>query len=227
MTLTELIGNYDRPDSLGSKFRSRRSGALRSMILEVFERNGSVSILDVGGTERYWGIFPADFLLSNKVRITLSNRTEDVAVEAGARSDIFDPQAADGCDLPYRDNQFDICHSNSVIEHVGNWGRKSAFAREVVRVAPRYWHQTPNFWFPFEPHYGFPIFHWLPEPMRLAISLRRKLGWWPKAIDVDAGMFIIGNATLLDSRMFRYLFPNATIKREKVLGLTKSFIAVK
>jgi hypothetical protein len=225
MTLTESIGNYESQDSLGSKFRRRRAGALQDMIVEVFQQKGSVSILDVGGMERYWGIFPVEVLLSHRVRITLSNREDDV--EPAARSDIFDPQAADGCDLPYGDNQFDICHSNSVIEHVGNWSHKSLFAREVTRVAPRYWHQTPNFWFPWEPHYGFPIFHWLPEPVRLAIASRRKLGWWPRAINVDAGMFVIENATLLDWRMFTYLFPHATIKREKVAGLTKSFIAMK
>jgi hypothetical protein len=36
-------------------------------------------------------------------------------------------------------------------------------ARETVQVGRSYYLQTPNFWFPLEPHYGVPFIHWLPD----------------------------------------------------------------
>jgi hypothetical protein len=51
-----------------------------------------------------------------------------------------------------------------------------AFAREVRRLAPSYFVQTPNFWFPMEPHWMVPAFHWLPAPVRVQMFMRFDLG---------------------------------------------------
>jgi hypothetical protein len=58
----------------------------------------------------------------------------------------------------YRDKEFDIAFSNSVIEHVGNDLRIRQMADEVRRVGRNYL-QTPNYYFPLEPHFFFPFFH--------------------------------------------------------------------
>jgi hypothetical protein len=78
MTIAQLIGDYDNPASMGSRFRQRRSGLLREMIARTHRRKGTVSILDVGGLENYWTIFPAEFLREHRVRIVLLNLEADV-----------------------------------------------------------------------------------------------------------------------------------------------------
>ncbi len=70
--LAEKIGNYDNPASLGSRMCRRRSAPLRQMIETVFARQGKVSILDVGGMENYWSLFPPEFYRDNNVTITLT-----------------------------------------------------------------------------------------------------------------------------------------------------------
>lgn len=226
MTLAEKIGDYDNPNSLGSRFRRRRAAPLRQMIRQIAAERGTVRILDVGGREVYWtGIFPLAFLIDHRVQISLLNRPHEVLTPA--HPDLFAAEPGDGCALHHADNSFDICHSNSVIEHVGNWQRKTDFAREVARVAPHYFHQTPNYWFPWEPHFGTPLFHWLPEPLRLAIVMRRKLGWNDRARTVAEGMETLESAVLLNKRMMAALFPEAKIHAERLLGMTKSFVAIR
>lgn len=225
MSIALRIGDYDNPDSLGSKFRRRRSAGLRNLIDAVFAEKREVSILDVGGRETYWHVFPLEYLIERNVHITLLNRAHEI--QAVSRPDIWSIGQGDACELQFADREFDICHSNSVIEHVGDWPRKKAFAREVSRVATRYFHQTPNFWFPWEPHYGVPLYHWLPVPTRLWIAGRRDLGWSKKAATIGDGMDIVEMASLLNKRMVEFLFPDARIEEERFVGLTKSFIAVR
>ncbi len=125
---------------------------------------------------------------------------------------------ADGTELPFADREFDVAFSNSVIEHVPR-ERQRAFASEIERVAERYFVQTPNRYFLIEPHYQLPLFQFLPERARRALNKRFTLGWQAKGEWEEI--------TLLSSKDMRRLFPNAEIHRERVLGLTKSLIAVR
>ena len=224
--IARLIGNYDDPTSLGSRFRRKRSAPLMRLVDECFAAKGSVRLLDVGGMEKYWNIVDADWLASRKVRIVLSNLPDDLLPLA--RPDLFEEHEGDGCALPYRDGEFDICHSNSTVEHVGTWARKVAFAREARRVAPAYFVQTPNFWFPWEPHFGLPFYHWLPDPGKLWLSQRFSLGWQTKAgRDVDDGMRQVEYASLLTRQMMAHLFPDGQLVTERLIGLPKSFTAIR
>jgi 2-polyprenyl-3-methyl-5-hydroxy-6-metoxy-1,4-benzoquinol methylase len=127
-------------------------------------------------------------------------------------------QQADGTDLPFADGEFDVAFSNSVIEHVPP-ELQAKFASEIGRVAKRYFVQTPNKFFPIEPHYQLPLFQFLPRRARMALNSRFSLGWQGKG-DWE-------EITLLSARDLRRLFPEAEIRREKVLGLSKSLIAVR
>ena len=125
---------------------------------------------------------------------------------------------ADGTDLPFEDGEFDVAFSNSVIEHVPK-RLQPAFAAEIERVAGRFFVQTPNRWFPIEPHYQLPLFQFLPERVKKALNRRYTLGWQAKGQWEEI--------TLLSAGDLRRLFPGAEIHREKVFGLTKSLIAVR
>jgi SAM-dependent methyltransferase len=127
-------------------------------------------------------------------------------------------QEADGTRLPFADREFEAVFSSSVIEHVPA-DRQAAFADEIRRVGQRYFVQTPNRWFPVEPHYHVPFFQFLPERVRRALNARFTLGWQ------ERGQW--EEITLLGMGDMRRLFPDAEIHRERVLGLTKSLMAVR
>ncbi len=224
-TLASWVSDYDNPKSIGSRLRARRLTPLLKMIEAVAANNGTVNVIDIGGTEQYWRIVPMPYLNAHNVNITIVNLPgTEMPVDHGPYKFV----EADGCDLAdFRDKQFHIAHSNSVVEHVGDWGRMVRFAGEISRVSQRYFVQTPNYWFPIEPHCMAPCFHWLPKPFRIWLVLRFELGHWKKAASVDEAVRIVESARLLNRKMFRALFKDAQIRTERFLLLPKSFIALR
>ena len=118
----------------------------------------------------------------------------------------------DALSLPFEDGSFDVAYSNSLVEHLDPADRPR-FASEIRRVAGRYWVQTPNRYFPIEPHALLPGFQFLPE------GARRRL--W--RLGMPRGPY--ERIELLDASELRELFPEAVILRERLAGLTKSLIA--
>ncbi len=226
--LARWIENYDTKGSLGSRLRAKRVKPLLQMIEETFARKGGVSIIDVGGTAKYWNIVSRQYLISRNVTIKILNvgDSHDAALDRGTKGP-FSFATGDGCNLrEYGDGVFDIAHSNSVLEHVGDWARMDEFAHELARVSRHYFVQTPNYWFPIEPHCMVPLFHWLPKPTRVWLCLHFQLGHWRKANSVSEAVQIVESARLMNKRMLQGLFREATILTERVFGLSKSFVAV-
>lgn len=210
------------PGSAGNLYRNARLQHFLAIVKTVIADTGRCSILDVGGTSQYWK--PYLNLLPDDATVVLCN-LQDYGEEFPDRR--FRWVEGDACDLKFDDDQFDIVHSNSVIEHVGPWSKMAAMASEVRRVAKRHFVQTPNYWFPIEPHVRTPFFHYLPEPWRMELLLRKKRGFWPRAVDVGDATDKYQSAILLTFRQMQFLFPESTIEREWAFGLTKSLIAVK
>jgi hypothetical protein len=223
--LAKFISNYSDPQSIGSCWRTKRIVRLIAMVEEVFAGHGAAEIVDIGGMDTYWKIMPADFFDRNKVRVTVVN------VPSSGMPEDYGPFTfvqADETDLAiFPDRRFHIAHSNSVVEHVGDWSRMALYARELARVSQRYYVQTPNYWFPMEPHCMPPFFQMLPKPLRVWLVLHFQLGHWPRAATVDAAVRQVERARLLEKRMFQALFPDAVICTERLLGLPRSFVAVK
>jgi ubiquinone/menaquinone biosynthesis C-methylase UbiE len=123
------------------------------------------------------------------------------------------------------DKTFDVVFSNSVIEHVGTYSDQMQMAQEVKRVGQRYFVQTPNKFFPIEPHFLFPFFQFFPIMVRVQLLRNFNLGWFQKIPDAVQAKREVENIRLLSKRDFMRLFSDARIYEEKVLGVTKSFVA--
>ncbi len=114
-----------------------------------------------------------------------------------------------------------------MIEHVGSWANMSAMAGEVRRLAPRYYVQTPNFWFPLEPHFRTVGWHWLPEQVRCSLLMWRGFGFRQRAASVDEAMRSIQGCALINRRQMTALFPDARIVDERIYGVAKSLMAIR
>jgi len=206
----------------GNRFRQQRLRRFLAIVDEIVAAKGTCRILDIGGKLAYWqALYP--LWRDRACHITLVNLVREAVPEAQ-----FTSAAGDARDLgQFGDLTFDLVHSNSVIEHVGPWRDQCKMAQEVRRLAPRFFVQTPNFWFPVEPHFRTPFIHWLPEPWRVAIVMHRACGFYPRARSVDEARQILDDARLLDSKAMAELFPDAAIERERIAGLTKSLIAIR
>ena len=209
------------PVSSNNRFRERRMKMFLSVLDRIAEPSAPLRILDVGGEPYHWLAF-RHLLAGRELEITLFNLKEFDVEDHQLRSVV-----GDATDLSrFRQNEFDIVYSNSVIEHVGGWAEMRLMAEGITRLSKSYFIQTPYFWFPIEPHFRFPCFHWLPEPLRLRLVMSRSLGFYPRASSVDAAMKMIEGSVLLSRTQFQSLFPGAQIVSERFGPLAKSLIAV-
>ena len=176
-------------------------------------------VLDIGGTILNWEFAPV------RPRLTLLNmpRAREPVPEGVTYVD------ADGCVLPFADASFDVVFSNSVIEHLGTRERQRQFAVEVARVGRRYFVQTPNRWFPVETHLLSPLVHYLPKRWQAPLVRRWTVWGLITRVQGERRRFYIehylADIRLLDRREMRELFPDASLVRERFLGLTKSITA--
>jgi len=189
-------------------FRSRRHRWLAKEFADCR------TVIDIGGRESMW------YTVGFSPRVTIVNPEPVKIVQPG-----FEYIAGDGRALAYADGSFDLAFANSVIEHVGTFEDQRRFAREMLRVGRRLYCQTPNRWFPVEFHYlGFFV-HWLPRNwftyfVHRHLTLRGVLGKPTRQQSLE----LRSEIRLLSRRELQELFPGCKVKRERVLGCTKSFV---
>jgi Methyltransferase domain len=205
-----------RVSSISHRLRSRRFEQF-----DKFAGHGTgLRILDVGGTVAYWE--QRGWTGRSDVELTLVNLTAEPSDYANVTSLAGDARA-----LPFEEGSFDIAFSNSVIEHVGDRDEQRRMADEIRRVAVRYWVQTPNYWFPLEPHYLVPGWQWLPTEIRVAILRRRTVGQLGRTPDPAQARAVVDHTQLLTGRQLRRLFPDGELRAERVAGLVKSWTIVR
>lgn len=205
------------PASFSNRMRRRRIEAF-GRLLEPLPK--PVRILDVGGTVEFWK--QAGWAERDDLRITLVNLT---AVDTGYPNIVS--RAGDAAHLEgFEDKSFDVVFSNSVIEHLFTFERQRSMASEVARVGQSYWVQTPNFWFPMEPHFHIPAWQWLPESVRVALLRRRRCGWRGPCPDPAEARRYVQEVRLMSRRELAKVFPGARIVPERFYGCVKSWIVV-
>ncbi len=216
MRLLNRFVDYRRSDSLALKLRRRRFALLERLVAGLPR---PTRVLDVGGTEAFWetmGVAGRD-----DVEIVLLNLAQAETTHANLSS-----LAGDARDLSrFGNREFDVVFSNSVIEHVGTYADQARMAREVQRVGKAYFVQTPNRYFPVEPHFQCPLFQFLPTPWQVFLLQHIRLGTYEKIRERQRALDAVGEIRLLTRGELSELFPGAEIWRERLLGLTKSFVA--
>jgi 2-polyprenyl-3-methyl-5-hydroxy-6-metoxy-1,4-benzoquinol methylase len=129
--------------------------------------------------------------------------------------------------MQFQDQQFDIVFSNSVIEHLGTYQQQEKFAKEVRRVGRDLWIQTPAKCFFFEPHLLTPFIHWLPKQMQISLARYFTVWGWITKPSKQTAVEYVDELRLLNETEMRDLFQDCEIVKEKIFGLTKSYIAVR
>lgn len=203
--------------SLSNRLRRQRFAFFESLF-PVLASGRPVTILDIGGTANYWS--KMGYAGHAQIKITLVN----VEAEPSGFANIVS-LAGDARDLSrFADHSFDIVYSNSVIEHVGNQADQARMAAEMRRIGKAFFLQTPNFWFPIEPHFLFPGFQFLPLSAKAWLLRHFDLGWHRKVADRVAAEQDASSIRLLSKNELARLFPGAEMRGERFYGLVKSWM---
>jgi len=160
LKMLKRVVDHRRDTSLETRLRRNRFALFRQLLSSLEQ---PVTILDVGGTPQFWKMMRFDD--ERSARIVVLNRKEPEFVSPNISFVL-----GDATDLGrFEDNAFDVIFSNSVIEHVGAHAAQRRMAEEVMRVGKRYFVQTPNRYFPIEPHMLVPLFQFSPLPSRYSL----------------------------------------------------------
>lgn len=213
--LRDLFDASSSASSLGNRFRKKRMVVFEAMINQLPK---PIRILDVGGDEYFW--VNAGFQNRDDIQIVLLNLTQSKVNSSNMKS-----ITGDATNLSeHADNSFDIVFSNSVIEHLETMDRQIKMANEVVRVGRYHYIQTPNKYFIVEPHYLLPYFQFVPKPIKYFVLTKTKLSrliYW----DETFARNYVNEIRLCSLKDMKRLFPKSKIWIEKVLLMSKSFVA--
>jgi len=176
-------------------------------------------ILDIGGFGNSLEILDKNFVKNNDITIlNLDNveikNNEVKFVKGDATKSML-----------FSENNFDVVHCNSVIEHINTNKLRKALSENIQSWGKYFLVQTPNYYFPMEPHFLFPFFQFLPLNVRAFILTKISLGTFPKESNYKNAKKIVSSVRLLKKSELQALFPGVKIVKEKIAFFTKSFIA--
>ena len=211
-----IFATSNHPQSLGSKFRSKRFFFFEELFWKTFKGKEHISVLDLGGTEEYWS---DKSLIKNKnITITLLNLSAEPVSLPNLKS-----IAGDATNLSaLNDQSFDLVFSNSVIEHLHNFDNQIKMAEEIRRIGKKYFVQTPNKYFFIEPHYALPFFQFMPQAFVYLVLTKTKLSRMHQW-DPEYAQSYLNEIRLLSLKEMKQLFPGGKVYIEKFMGMNKSF----
>jgi len=219
-----------------SYFRSKARAKRAHIFQNAFTITSDIRILDIGSED---GSNIKNVLQSTTAEpsnVYIADISEEAVNQGHEKYGFVPVEIPEKGMLPFDDGFFDIVYCSSVIEHVTVpkaevWSLKSgaefrkraleqqrAFANEIRRLGKSYFVQTPNKWFPIESHTWLPMVSYLPRRVLVPIlSITNRI--WVKKTTPDW--------FLLSSSDMQNVFPDAVLKKEKFVGLTKSIMAIK
>ena len=215
MNILKALSDNSQENSIANVYRKRRFSLFERLLSKV---SRPIHIADIGGTESFWknmGIIDEP-----GISVTILNLTPVETTLPNVCSHVFDATNL----FPMPENHFDIAFSNSVIEHVGDFEAQEKMAKGIRHIAKKYFLQTPNYYFPIEPHFLFPGFQFLPVESRVFLVKNFNLGWVKKEPNEERARNIVDEVKLLTRADLEKLFPNSNIVSEKCFGLDKSFL---
>lgn len=207
-----------------SRFRKARGRRLAKQIELLARHKGiPISIIDLGGRADYWNDVAA-YQHIKEIHVVNLYEEELDWVPPRDIAGKFIYEVGNACDLTdlYHDKEFDLAHSNSVIEHVGLWPQQHAMAKEAKRLGKAGWVQTPAYEFFFEPHHNMPFIHWTGQPLRRKL-LRLRPFYWHTSVDVRRAA--VDRTNLLSYKEYKALFPECDIYIERFALMKKSYVA--
>lgn len=211
--------NLKDDGSLISKLRKERNILFKNSLESLVKKSTKkIRILDVGGEARFWQ--NVDFDIS-KYDITVINLLYSEEKKVGGITTKY----GNALDLSFVPKEsVDVIFSNSVIEHVGSWQDQITMAKQVLSFEAPIFLQTPNYWFPMEPHFLFPFFQFLPLKVRAFLLYNFNLGEYGRMKPWERALTEVKMVKLLKKRELLKLFPSCTIRHERVMGLTSGFL---
>ena len=208
--------NQNHKDSVSYRLRKKRFEFFSEFCSKLKK---PVKILDLGGSDYHWR--NSRFRDNMNFHITIVNTEQqnikDLRNLSFIKKDIRDLNYFD-------DKEFDLVYSNSLFEHINSFDEQKKLAWEIRRIGIHYFIQTPNFYFPIEPHFLFPFFQFLPESMKTMLIMKFNLGWYKKQKDDIKARELACSVRLLKKGELKQIFPGGKIYSEKYFLLNKSFI---
>ena len=191
----------------------------------------NATVVDMGGTPKFWnlhqGFIPEGMIQEvDVVNLPVPNKyTPEGRIEMAGKVqlNIYSGNALDRS--TFRQPQYDIAHSISVIEHVGEHDAQALMAQNAVQSGKHYWIQTPAKSFPLEPHFMLPFFAYWPLWMR-ALAIRNfQLGSQHQDKTWSNAKEHCRSIRLLSRPEVRNLFAGGVVVTERLLGIKKGYIA--
>lgn len=208
--------NQNNENSIAYKLRRERLRFFKDFIKDL-ER--PLKILDLGGSDYHWR--NTDIVNDKDFHITIVN-TESQNLD-GIRNISF--LKRDVNDLSFFDDkEYELVYSNSLIEHINDFKKQKRLASEIVRIGKHYFVQTPNYYFPIEPHFLYPFYQFKSDDAKTNLLMKRKTGWFEKQTDEAEARKLATSIRLLKKSELEEIFPGSNIYSEKYFLLTKSFI---
>jgi SAM-dependent methyltransferase len=215
------------------KFSGRQRAKRGQMFRDAFDIGPETRILDLGGGT---GGHIAS-ILTGPANVTVADISTSDLAQAKERGYSTVQLQGDEDVMPFEDDTFDIVFCSSVIEHVTGpkdemrWMKddrrfnesadryQGQFASELRRITKGYFVQTPYKYFIVESHSWLPVFIVMMPRWMMVPTIRFTNMFWPKGTRPDFRLYT--------RKQMREQFPDSEIASERVLGMTKSLIAVK